>query len=82
MDRYSRQSRIAGPKTRWFQSQSCKRGDERAKHAAAKIISGVVGNSGTTMPISPNPAERAPAASQKGRISKVSVHGNRSLGIT
>ena len=47
------QSRIIGPKTRCVCSQWCKRVEPRAAAQAASSTKGVVGNPGTTMPITP-----------------------------
>ena len=59
--RLSSQLRIIGPNSSLDSSQSCHRGDERAKNQAASKIKGVLGSTGNGMPSSPSARNRKPS---------------------
>jgi len=67
MARCVRQPLIVGPSRGCVTSQSCKRGDDRAKANAASSMNGVVGMSGSTMPAMPQADESRPRVIQSAR---------------
>ncbi len=70
--RWRSHSVTIGPKVRWCRSHRWNRGEERAKHAAARSMNGVVGSKGSTIPAMPSPTDTNPAAMSATRTARES----------
>lgn len=65
IQRFSSQRRITGPNSRLPSSQACIRGEDLAKHQAARSTNGVVGSSGSRAPIAPSSRDKIPKSAQR-----------------